>query len=86
MKFQVTVNDVRELVGSAGVTTGLLAQRMGLSDSMVSLKLKGLRPIFADEVGAIVGAINAVARMKVTEDQVIRVIGKNNLKVRGFVG
>ena len=86
MKVTVQVDNVRDLVDSAGVTVGALAQRMGRHVSIASLKLKGVKPIFMDEIGAIVGAINAAGRMTVTEEQVIKLIGRKNIKVRGFAG
>ena len=84
MQFKVKVDNVRDLLVVGGVTTAALAKRLGLSTAMTNLKLKGRKSLFLDEVGAIVGAINAVDRMTVTEDQVVKVIGKTNLKVRGF--
>lgn len=86
MKFSVTVENVRDLIHSAGVTVGDVAVRMGRSESMTAQKLIGTRPLFLDEVGAIAGSINAEGRITVTEEQVIRLIGKKNIKVRGFAG
>jgi hypothetical protein len=86
MKFSVKIDNVRELVEAAGCSIGAVAQRMGRSESMTSLKLKGVRPLFMDEVGAIVGAVNGGGRMEVTEEQVVRLIGRRNIKLRGFAG
>ncbi len=86
MRFTVEIQNVRQLLSAAGVPVGTLAKRLGRSEPMTSLKVKGMRPMFLDEVGAIVGAINDGGRMTVTENQIIKLIGKKNLKVRGFVG
>jgi hypothetical protein len=86
MRFTVEISNIRELVMAAGVTMGTLAKRMGRHESMTSLKIKGVRPIFLDEIGAIVGAINDGGLMTVTEAQVIKLIGRENIKVRGFAG
>jgi len=86
MRFTVEVNNIRELIAAAGVPMGALAQQLGRSETMASNKLKGKRSLFLDEVGAIVGAINDHGRMTVTDAQVIKLIGKHNLKVRGFAG
>jgi hypothetical protein len=86
MRFTVEISNVRELVMAAGVTMGTLAKRMGRSESMTSLKVKGVRPMFLDEIGAIVGAINDAGLMTVTDAQVLKLIGKENVKVRGFAG
>lgn len=86
MRFTVEISNVRELVMAAGVTMGTLAKRMGRSESMTSLKVKGVRPMFLDEIGAIVGAVNDGGVMTVTDAQVVKLIGKENIKVRGFAG
>ncbi len=86
MRFTVEISNVRELVMAAGVTMGTLAKRMGRSESMTSLKVKGVRPMFLDEIGAIVGAVNDGGLMTVTEAQVVKLIGRENIKVRGFAG
>lgn len=83
MKFSVECNSLRELIAAAGVPVGTLATRLGLSDSMTSQKATGERPIFADEIGPIAAAINEAGRTTVTEKQVISLIGKARVKVRG---
>lgn len=84
MKFTINVRDLRQLVDAAGVPVGAVAARMGRSDSMTSLKLKGKRPLFMDEVGPIVAAINEGGSVTVTEEQVVKLVGKANIKLRGF--
>lgn len=85
MQIKVKVNTVRELIHASGISIEDVAQRMGLSPTMTSLKILGQRTLFLDEIGAIVGAINDGERTVVTEDQIVKLIGKKNLKVRGFV-
>jgi len=86
MNITVKVANVRELMTAAGVPMSVLAKQMKLSESMVALKIKGLRPMFLDEVGAIVAAVNSIGRTTVTLEEIIKLIGKKNLKVRGFAG
>ena len=86
MKISVEVKDVRELLDAAGVTIGTLARRLGLSESMTSMKLKGTRPFFLDEVGGIVGAVEEGGRTAVTEKQVVELVGRGNMKIRGYLG
>lgn len=86
MEFRVRIESIRQLVQVSGVSYGDLAAEMGLSQTMTSFKFKGTRPIFMDEVAAIVKGINAGGRMTVTRDQVTKLIGKKNLKVRGYAG
>jgi len=83
MKFTIECKTIRELIAAAGVPVGVLAKRLGLSDSMTSQKATGERPFFADEIGAVAAAINEAGRVKVTNKQVIELIGKANIKRRG---
>lgn len=84
MQIKVKVENIRELIHASGISMMDVARRMGLSETMVSLKINGQRTLFADEIGSIVGAINDGGRATVSEDQVIKLIGKKNLGVRGF--
>jgi len=85
MKFSIEISNVRELVHSAGVTIAVLATHMGRSESIVAQKINGTKPLFLDEIPGIVGAVNDAKRIKVTEEEVIKLVGKGVIKVRGFV-
>lgn len=84
VKLNVTVETIRDLVEVAGVPMNEIAVHMNLSGTMTSLKFKGHRSIFMDEVDAIAAALNSGGRVRVTSDDVVALIGKKNLKVRGF--
>lgn len=86
MELKVKIETIRELIEASGVSMAALAQRMGRSQTMTSLKIHGHRPLFMDEIGAIVGAVNETGRAKVSEEQVVKLIGRRNIKVRGFAG
>lgn len=86
MRLNVEVKTLRELVGSAGLPVSDLARRLGLSDGTVSLKLRGDRPFFLDEIEVIVAAIAEAGRTTVTKHQVIKLIGRHNLKEMRMYG
>jgi hypothetical protein len=86
MKFSVKIETVRELLDAAGVPVVALAKRLGLGESITSLKVRHVRPFYADEIGAVVGAVNDAGRMDVTEDKVVRLVGKKNIMLRGYLG
>lgn len=86
MRLKVRIETLRELVKVSGVPVGDLADAMSLSQTMTSFKLAGSRPLFLDEIPAIVSAINNGERVEVTDEQVMDLVGKRNLKVRGYAG
>ena len=51
---------------------------------MTHLKFKGTRSIFIDECGKIAAALNSGGRVSIQPEDVIKLIGKKNLKVRGY--
>ena len=86
MKTTVEIDSLRELISASGIGIAAIAERLGLNQSTVSLKIKGERPLFLDEMGPIAAAINAGGRIKVSETDVINIIGRSNLKQRGYLG
>lgn len=84
LKVEVEVATIGQLITLSGATISDISQRMGVSPASAGQKLRGSRSLFLDEVGAIVGAINSFKRTTVTEDQVVELIGKHNIRVRGF--
>jgi predicted transcriptional regulator len=85
MKAQVTVETLRDLIRVSGVGIVELAQRMGLNQGTVSNKINGERPMFIDEIGPITAAINDAGRMRVKESELVELVGRTNLKVRGYL-
>ena len=85
MKILVKVETLRELIRASGVEIKDLAQRLGLNQSTVTLKLAGERPLFLDEIGPITAAINEAGRVEVYNEEVIELVGKSNIKTRGFL-
>lgn len=85
MKVMVKVETLRELISAAGVSIKDLAARLGLNQSTVTLKINGERPLFLDEVGPITAAINEAGRVEVYQEEVIDLVGKNNIKTRGYL-
>ena len=85
MKTTVGIETLRELISASGIGLAAIAERLGLNQSTVSLKINGDRPLFLDEMGPIAAAINAGGRVKVSEAEVINLIGRTNLKQRGYL-
>jgi hypothetical protein len=84
--FLTKVRTIRELAEISGVPMIEIANTLGLSITMTHLKLKGARAIFLDECSALAQAMNQGGRLKVTESEIEALIGRENLKVRGFAG
>ena len=85
MKTTVGIETLRELISASGIGLAAIAERLGLNQSTVSLKISGDRPMFIDECGPIAAAINAGGRVKVSEADVIDLVGRANLKQRGYL-
>ena len=85
MKLNVDCPTLRDVVRAVGLPVGDLATRLGLSVSMVSLRMSGARPWFEDELGPVAAAINETNRAKIDEAKVLRLIGKANVKRRGYL-
>jgi len=85
MKTAVEIGTLRELISASGIGIAVIAERLGLNQSTVSLKISGDRPMFLDECGPIAAAVNAGGRIKVNEADVIELIGRSNLKQRGYL-
>ena len=85
MRFNLEVDNIRDLIHSAGLTIDEVAQRLGRSESVTRQKLKGERSLFLDEVGAIAAAITDAGRVKVSEGTLLKLLGRGRVRVRGFV-
>jgi DNA transposition AAA+ family ATPase len=85
MKTTVEIGTLRELISASGIGIAAIAERLGLNQSTVSLKISGDRPMFLDECAPIAAAVNAGGRIKVNEGDVMELIGRTNLKIRGYL-
>lgn len=85
MKFSFEIENLRDLVHSAGLTVEDIGQRLGRSESNTRDKLTGRRALYLDEVGAIAAAITEGGRVKVTKAQLLKLLGSGRVQVRGFV-
>ena len=85
MKVLVEIETLRDLLRASGVEIKDLAARLGLNQSTVTLKIAGERPLFLDEVGPITAAINEAGRAEVYQEEVIDLVGKSNIKQRGYL-
>jgi len=84
MRIQVKVETIRDVADVSGVQMKEIAAHLGLSVTMTHLKFKGTRSIFIDECGKIAAALNSGGRVSIQPEDVIKLIGKKNLKVRGY--
>ena len=86
MKFSVKVETLGDLVQVAGVPIETIAEELGLSSTIIRLKINGNRTMFIDECEGFATALNLSKRISVTTAQVESIIGKSNLKLRGYAG
>lgn len=79
MNVTVSVTSLEDLVDVAGVELAPLAQFFGVDVSYVSLKVRGLRPWFVDEVPRLVLALRTLGkrRVQVSVKQAVELIGGN---------
>jgi len=85
MKFSFEIDNLRDLVQSAGLTVGDIAQRLGRSESNARDKLTGRRALYLDEVGPIAAAITESGRVAVTRARLLKFLGSGRVQVRGYV-
>ena len=85
MKISVKVETIRELFDVSGAAMKSFAEKLGVTESSVSYKLDRERPIYADEIGPLVATMNEPGRIVVSEERVIRLIGRRTIKVRGYM-
>lgn len=53
-----TAANLKQLIGEAGITSAAVAERLGLSESALSMKLSGKRPIRLEEARALTEILN----------------------------
>jgi hypothetical protein len=71
---------------AAGIGPEEVARELGLSGSAVSHKLMGARAWFQDELEKLADILTGRGRFEITGDQLVRLVGKKLVKVRGYVG
>jgi hypothetical protein len=84
MIVQAKIQTIRELAEISGVPMKEIAAHLGLSVTMTHLKFKGTRAIFIDECGKIAKAMSHTGRLSISAEDVIKLIGRKNLKIRGY--
>lgn len=85
MEFKLNVDNLKDLINSAGLTVTEAARCIGRHESITRQKLRGERTLFLDEVDAMAEAITAAGRIEVTRDQLLELLGRGRVKVRGYV-
>lgn len=85
MEMIFEVETLRDLWQLAGASVRSLARAMKAKPNTVYGKLNGKRTWFADELPALVEALNEKGRLPepVTVDEVVHLLGASNVLVRG---
>lgn len=84
MQVLVKVKTIRDVAAISGASMKEIAEHLDLSVTMTHLKLKGARATFIDECPKIAAAMNSGGRLSISAEDVIKLYGRSNLKVRGY--
>lgn len=85
MQIKVKVGTVRDVMEAAGLRPYVVAHALSLSPGSITMKLKGTRPWFRDELVQLAATINEAGRLKVTLEDLVKLAGPGRVRIRGYV-